>query len=613
ANLASLANDGTSAGCSVVQQWAGTWVRGRANRVEGLTEASELVQGALGYLLATPDNPRYQGRPFPWAGSFSDGRQAADVVLKDPRDDAAVRVDFRLARADERAASTWIKRSDEAALRNQLVWVSGDTGSMEDQARNLARSLAMVRRFRPRRESLNAARRMLLQQEENRVEDLELRFREAVASAWMAGELYFRGRSMQPRDHGTTFPGALESAGRRVLPDLFPHFVSTNVTPKELEPLLAAELAGPSPKFLTGDVSAGHLGILELDSGRYIPSCTGVVPRRVLEYIEQEGGVGGTSLLAEFGGPPYGYTTNVVRACVIGLLRAGKLRVQPESGVEITAVRDAGVCDIFAGDRPFRRATFFPAGDDDIGVQGRARVCRFFDRELGIALDREDTAIADAVADHFPAQAARLRDVLTRMDRLPVPVPVPDTLQKLESALEACLRQVRQTKPTVRTVKQKLDVLREGIHTLAAFDTELTADALQSLRRAANIRDHHVRQLREVDRLGDAAEAAARIESHLGSARPWQAVATLEADLQAVRDVYVAARTELLQTQERQAEEARGRVKAFPDFSKLSGEKSHHVLRPIQEATDTTDAEAVAPALSALDAGFQVRLRHAEA
>ena len=52
-----------------------------------------------------------------------------------------------------------------------------------------ARSQAMVRKFKPRRESLNAARRMLLQQEENRVEDLELRFRESVSTGFMAGEI----------------------------------------------------------------------------------------------------------------------------------------------------------------------------------------------------------------------------------------------------------------------------------------------------------------------------------------------------------------------------------------------------------------------------------------
>ena len=132
---------------------------------------------------------------------------------------------------------------------------------------------------------MNPARKLLLQQEENRAEDLERRVRDAVAAAWMAGRMYFRGRSISPQEHGATFAVALAAAATRVLPDLFPHFVATQVQPTELLQLVDAELSGPSPKFLTGE-----LGILELDSGRYVASCGGVVPRRIQEHIESEGG-----------------------------------------------------------------------------------------------------------------------------------------------------------------------------------------------------------------------------------------------------------------------------------------------------------------------------------
>ena len=128
--------------------------------------------------------------------------------------------------------------------------------------------------------------------------------------------------------------------------------------------------------------------------------------RRVQEYIESEGGSSGTALLARFGGPPYGYTANVVKACVAGLLRATKVRVQPEGGDEITAIRDAGVRDLFERDRDFRRATIFPAGEDDIGSQSRARICKFFEDRLGSRIDREDDQIANAVVQHFPAARA---------------------------------------------------------------------------------------------------------------------------------------------------------------------------------------------------------------
>ena len=46
--------------------------------------------------------------------------------------------------------------------------------------------------------------------------------------------------------------------------------------------------SGPSPKFLTGE-----LGILDLDAGRYVSSCSGVVPVRVQEHIKKEVGLSG--------------------------------------------------------------------------------------------------------------------------------------------------------------------------------------------------------------------------------------------------------------------------------------------------------------------------------
>ena len=61
-----------------------------------------------------------------------------------------------------------------------------------------------------------------------------------------------------------------------------------------------------------GDASG--LGILELDAGKYVSACSGVVPRRILETIEREEGLGGAALLDAFGGPPYGYTAEVIKA-----------------------------------------------------------------------------------------------------------------------------------------------------------------------------------------------------------------------------------------------------------------------------------------------------------
>lgn len=134
---------------------------------------------------------------------------------------------------------------------------------------------------------------------------------------------------MKPLDQGASFSVALNAAATRILPELFPHFVPTQVRPSELLQLLEGDLSGPSPKFLVGG-----LGVLDIDAGRCVPACSGVIPQRVQVAIEESLGSSGTTLLARFGSPPYGYTANVVKACVAGLLHAGKVRIQPDGAAE---------------------------------------------------------------------------------------------------------------------------------------------------------------------------------------------------------------------------------------------------------------------------------------
>lgn len=592
-----------------VQSSAGEeWERERRDIGVARESISEIVQNGLTFLLAAPDRPRLQSRSFPWAGRFSDGRRADDVSLVDPRDPAAARVDFRFLAQEERIESAWVKMSGETALYNRIVWVSGDSDQVDHLSRELHRSRAMVKKYDTRLKSLNPARKLLLQQEENRGEDLEKLVRDAVAASWMAGKMYFRGRSIDPREQGASFSIALHAVATRVLPDLFPHFIATQVQPSELLQLVELELSGLPSKFLAGD-----LGILELDSGRFVPSCSGVVPRRVQEHIEAEGGLGGTTLLAHFGGPPYGYTVNVVKACVAGLLRGGKVRLQPDGGNEIVAVRDADVRDIFEKDRTFRRTTIFPAGEDDIGFQARARICKFFEERLGHRMDREDHAIADAAAQHFPQLVKKLHGVQRQLNLLPDAPEGPPVFVKLGDALEQCIRVCRRTKPTVKLVKKHLDTLRDGVQLLQMYDAELTSDAIRAVTEAHRALAYEAAQLQEIG--VDAANvevSASRIAAQLNAERPWRDIAALADDIAEIRNCYLAERRRLLQWQEQQAELARGRVKSRNGFSTLTADQAHSVLRPFTSAVTDTTAEAIAPPLVSLKDPFTLALRRAE-
>ena len=584
------------------------WERERRDISVAREAIGEEISESLKTLLALPERPKLQGRPFPWAGVFSDGRRIDNATIVDPRDDAALRVDFRFLAQDERSESVWVKRSGETELDERLVWVCGDTEHMDIQIREYIRSKAMAKKYLPRRESLGPPRKLLLQQEQDRAEDLQPLVRDAVATALMSGRLYFRGRKLVPQDQGASFASVLGKTATDLLPELFPLFTATQIQPSELMQLVEAELSGPSPKFLVAD-----LGVLELDAGRYVPACSGVVPQRVQEYIESEGGLGGTALLAHFGAPPYGYTPNVIKACVAGLLRGSKVRISPDGGGEITSFRDAGVRDLFEKERSFRAANFFPAGDDDIGPQGRARICKFFDDLLTLKLDREDHAIADAAAAQFPRLAERLRVVQRWLDQLPGSPEGPEIFRKLSEALEQCTRTVRQTRPTVQIVKKHLETLRDGVGLLQAYESELTAATIRAVQEASEVLRNQAAQLEELGiKASNVAAAATRIRTQLESERPWREIAALELDLDEIRNCYVAERGRLLERQEEQADAARQRMKARDGFTTLSADQSYKVLRPLTEAVISTTSKAIAPSLLALKEPFLLALQKAE-
>lgn len=592
-----------------IQSSAGQeWQRERDDIGVTQEQIGTSVQDALKHLVGSQqERPRWRGRTFPWTLWFSDGRLANDVKLQDAREDSTVAVDFRfLAKKDDRTAATWVSRSDQEPLRNRLLWLVGDSGAIEDHGRQLARSERMLERYRPRRESLTREKQRLLIEEEARFDELEGRARAAVAEAFLEGAAYFRGRPLRPRDSGATFGSALVNIATRVLPELYPHFVETAISPAELTQLLERELSGPSTKFMPGG-----LGILALDAGKYVAACTGACPTRIIQEIEHNGGLSGQALVATFVSPPYGYAPDVVKACCAGLLRGKKIRIRPEQGDDISSYLDPGVRDLFARDRDFRRAEFFPASEGEITGRDRIAIRKLFATYLGLDLEPEDEPIADAAFIHFQSHRERLRDVERRFDALPGRPALPPALQKLGRALEDCCRS-RLVQKTVIEVKRNLDALRDGFEQLGVCQAELTPEAIDAVVAAARTRDHQLAQLRHVEALAGLEDDAELISAHVAAERPWREAARLTPAAERIRERYVEVRRALLNKQNAEAELARNRVKMRPGFAHLDADQAHHVLRPIADVLVDTTAEAIAPTLVELRDRFASRIHQAE-
>lgn len=590
-----------------IQSSAGQeWQRDRDAINAPPEKQSELIQEQLNLLLGDVERPKLKGRPFSWGAYYGDSRGSDVRVGKTPADDAVV-VDFRYVGAEARRSEEWVRKSNEGSLVDRVLWIVGDPGQVDYLAKELFRSRRMVNLHASRRESLSRPKQRLLLEEEARTEDLESRLKEEVARAFFHGALIFRGRSVAPRDLGGAFATALQVMGNRVLPDLYPHFTEVSVTPAELKQLLEATLSGPSSKFLEGG-----LGILSLDAGKYVPTCAGPVPSRILQVIEGHGSMQGQILLSTFARPPYGYPADVVKACLAGLLRGAKIRIRPDSGREVTFVTDEGVRDLFRLDRDLGRATILAGGGTAVGPRDRAAICRFFKDAFGVELDRENHLIADAVYAHLLPRRRDLREVEARLLRLPDRRPLPEPLTQLGRALDECSRS-RDVEPTVMAVRDQLDALRDGFQLLGRLRGELADEAIDAVTRAARIRDGELAQLEALeDEAEEVRGPGARVREQLAIEHPWRGIVAIEPDLERIRAAYVRSRRALLGQQERRAEEVRAAVRSRPGFERLKGDAAHHVLRPITEALYDTTEDALNPPLPDMRERFAGRLSKAE-
>ena len=590
-----------------IQSSAGQeWQRERDEYGVTNQQISETVGDKLKELLGSVDNPRYKGKSFRWTAFYSDGRQIQDKRLQKTTDLDVITVDFRfLIKKEEKSDTVWIQKSAAEIYKNRIIWVVGSLETLQEGVRDLARSQNMVKRYGSRVQSIPPDKQRLYFEEQHRCEELEKQVKNATAERFISGKIYFQGRTIDKHQHGNAFASVLKSLGESILPTLYEKYVEIAIFPKELEELLEPSISGASPKFMLNE---NGLGIFELDAGKYQPSCKGDVPSRVLQYLIDNNGSGGTNLLQHFGGSPFGYGSDVVKACVAGLLRAGKIRIRPESGSDITSMRDPGTKDVFTKDSQFKRADILLQSGQGINAKDRNKICKFFQESLNVELDRENDAIADAVFNYFPSKVKALQELEAKYNQLPNRPELPEALVKLRQALIDCTRS-RQVEDILVAVKKHLDVLRDGIQQLGIINAELTEEKILAVRKACDVREHQVEQLKEIGRVAEIDASIQAIKEHLSLEKPWRDIESLQPHLQVICDRYQQARQELINHQEQQAQKIEAQIKHRQGFGSLCEDKGSYVLEPLKKARCETTEEAVYPRL--LDLNNNSRLERA--
>lgn len=585
------------------------WVRERDDLSAPDATIHDVVKSKLKSLMDTA-RPQWKGRAFPWVVTYSD-RYGANLRLSSGRDETAVTVDFQfVTEREQRKIADWVRRSDEGELHDRLVWVAGEIGDFKSLARDLVKSRAMFQRYGDKRAGLPGAKQRLLIEEEARRDELETRVERAVAAVFMAGRLYFRGKDIDPTSHGAGFTEAVRRLAERYLPDLYPYFSEEVVGEKDWPQLLERDLASASNKFYEGG-----LGILSIDGGRSVATCSGVVPSRILKCVEDGNGASGNLLIQTFARPPYGYPVDVIRACLAGLLRASKVRIQPEGGGHpLTSHLDKGCRDLFTTDRALRMAEYLPAKVGEITQRDLNAIRRLFQGRLGVDVDPERETLADAGFRVLTDKRAELRLLEGRLERLPGRPPAPRELVELAKAVDACLAD-RYIDPIIKALKANLDRLNDGLEKLGVWRVEVTDDAVDAVTKLARCRDTQLAQLVQTADGLDTESAADgdTLATQLASPTPWRAIQAAEAAAERLTERYRLVRRALLATQTRDTEEARAQVRTRKDFERLTAEECHEVLRPLAGAPFDTTEDAIAPSLAELTAQFPPRLVKAKA
>lgn len=579
------------------------WQRERDGYVPSTDQISEQIQKSLDPLIGDVEGVPLAGLAVPWLVLYTDAVGSRERHLRDPRKPTVITLDLQFTKGA--AADVWVPRSDTGPHRDRVIWVVGDVEGPKHAAERLVRSLRMVELYGRRESSLRDEQARLLIEERNRSDTALKELRDELQAALLAGEIFFRGRQASPREHGASFPQALAAFGQRVIGELYPNPVTFAITNKDVLFLFDnVELSGPPP-VLCQD----RLGILSLDAGRYEVTCSGRVPTDVLGVVKELPGVSGSSIIAQFGGPPHGIAPDVVRAAVIGLLRGGKIRVELEGIGELTSVRDEGARELLS-DGGFKKAKLFENAKTTLQPRDRTAICQLFKDCLGVEVARDNDAIADAVMQRFAGVRERLNGVAERFRKLPKDTAYPEALTKLEKALESCRRD-RKVEPTVLAVKRALPQLRDGLGVLRRMETDLSEESIERLREAESMIRFVWPSLKEVAPTEEAKRAASAIDAHLSTERPWEDTRDLAGPLEVVREEYRARRRAVLDHHAEALELLVLGIKRREGFERLSPDQQYSVTRHLREgAAANTDERAIAPALESLSDLLAMR-RHA--
>ncbi len=476
----------------------------------------------------------------------------------------------------------------------RLFWCPEDMSGCQGIAREILSSRQMIGRYSGREAELDQTRKRLLLEEKTNQEILQRKLVQALEKSLHAGVLYCNGKKYEMSHSNQKLSEGLQRVVSDAVQEIFPQLGDGlfKITKMDLDDLLVDEILTSRKEFQEG---VGCLGLLRRDQKKLLFTGSGTVPGKISNFCQS--GKMGSAILTQFTGEPYGYSTDLVKLCLLVLVRAGHLEITGKSGEKYTSIRDLGFREIFTREGEFRNAIFFPFDEKkSLDPRSRNQCTLFFKNQLGITqiVANDIDSLADAVFKFFPPILNRIGEL--RKQLIALGLNLDPLLEETEKVIQIC-KNSRFAVDVVKSLYDNLIQLEAGVQKIKEFEYLLTDEIKAEIIQLKNVLKYEYNQLREIESHKELEESARKIEHQLGSNRPFSDLADLEGDVLKIKREYHKERKEIIQKKEEAYREEESQIKNRTIFSEITIDERALVLKPLQNSNKSLDSEAVAPTL----------------
>lgn len=457
----------------------------------------------------------------------------------------------------------------------------------DDAERAIEERYRSERMLQARATARNPEEEALLRDERRRLQNERQRIDSELRKCLCKGRIFFRGNDRSPSEDATD----PKAEARRVLEpavrEIYHRFDEggVKVASKDVEAILRSEnLAGLPACY-------ADLGLVERHNGQTRLVSDRGAAKEMLSYIRQRIEHGqapsGRELESTFGGPPYGWSFELVQLLVATLLRDGQITLKAQS----QQIKDALVPEAqseLTNNIRFRALTV-TVRESSLDSRKVLNAAKALERRFGHsvpALTAE--AIAKAIRDQLGSELNRVQMAHDLLRNLGLPG---------ESALAqgvAVLREVQtgDEEAVINGFLENVETLEKALPRAQAMEAKLTEQAQEDLRRAKlAVAQVGAALEEELEPQDPALESYAELASHLGKETFYEQLGPIRSATDAVISRFQAVYDEAFRKHQQAYEEALEQLRHTPGWHDLQESDQDELAAPLKGRAEAPPLE----------------------